>query len=149
MHIDAVPYYTLSDSGADDEFALSAETSKLQDKLAQLQNEKQYLEVTSVTPKRRLPKVKSCTDEITRRDDRIEPRTEVTRLQRDLHSKTEEIDEPKQATSEQRKENFPATTRVEGEQAKEFRRNRKERAEGKETRRTVDKIVTEDRRQTE
>ncbi|KAH3768949.1 DNA ligase 1-like [Dreissena polymorpha] len=96
IHIDAEPDYALSDSRTDDESDLLAETSKLQDKLAQLRKEQQYLgekEVTSVTPKGRLPKVKSRTDEIKRRDDRSEPKTEVTRLQRDLHSKTEEIDE--------------------------------------------------------
>ncbi|KAH3779956.1 hypothetical protein DPMN_157765 [Dreissena polymorpha] len=53
------------------------------------------------------------------------------------------------ATFEQREDSYPTTTRVEGEQAEEFRRNIKEISEVEETRRTVDKIATEDRRQTE
>ncbi|XP_052224975.1 trichohyalin-like [Dreissena polymorpha] len=96
VQIDAETDNAISDSGTDDEFDISAETSKLQDKLAQLQDEQQYLgerKVTSVTPKGRLPKVKSRTDEITRREDRRDPKTEEMHLKWDLRRKTEEIDE--------------------------------------------------------
>ncbi|KAH3890122.1 hypothetical protein DPMN_014193 [Dreissena polymorpha] len=61
-----------------------SETSKLQDKLAHLQDEHQYLgerESISVTPKGRLPKVKSRTDEIRRIEDRRDPKTEEIHLQ--------------------------------------------------------------------
>ncbi|KAH3712415.1 hypothetical protein DPMN_072115 [Dreissena polymorpha] len=93
--IDAETDNAISDSGTDDDFDISAKTSKLQDKLAQLQEEQQYLgerENISVTHKGRLPKVKFRTDEIRRTEDRRDPKTEEMHLQWDLRRKTEEID---------------------------------------------------------
>lgn len=95
IRIDADTDNVRLDSGTDEEFDISAETRKLQDKLAHLQDEQQNLEEredVTVTPKGRLPKVKSRTDEIVRTEDRRDPKTEETLLQWDLYRKTEEID---------------------------------------------------------
>ncbi|KAH3870766.1 hypothetical protein DPMN_033956 [Dreissena polymorpha] len=94
VQIDAETDNAISDSGTDEEFDILAETSKLQDKLAQLQDEQQYIgerENISVTPKGCLPKVKSRTDENRRTEDSLDPKTEKMHLKWDLRIKTEEI----------------------------------------------------------